>query len=140
MVTETGLVLHGGCYHDRPDCHVTFELRISKSPGKRCLPMERIDWRSLDGGHSNIRGPQSEWSGKRVSKTHCHAFDLNWSGQPERLQKRGLTVAREIDEETLNSFEDVRSYAGNRFRINSIDVVHRPGWEYTLFNPRGEHE
>ncbi|WP_223866109.1 hypothetical protein, partial [Salipiger aestuarii] len=73
-VTETGLVLHGGCYETYPDCNVTFELRIAKSPGQRCLPMERIDWRSLSGGHSNIRGPASEWSGAKVSDTHLHEF------------------------------------------------------------------
>jgi hypothetical protein len=76
-VTETGLVLHGGCFANRPDCHLSFELRIARSAGRRCIPIERLDWRSLEGGHTNRRKPRSNWSGRRVSETHLHDFWLN---------------------------------------------------------------
>jgi len=31
-VTQHGFVLHGGCYADKPECNLTFELRINREP------------------------------------------------------------------------------------------------------------
>lgn len=131
-VTETGLVLHGGCIATRPECHVTFELRIAKTPGRRSVPIERIDWKSLQGGHSNPRKPSSRWAGQRVSDTHLHDFWLNWSETKQQMRQGGLRVAREIDER-LEGFGDVLAFVGNRLRINNIDIVKHPPWEYHLF-------
>lgn len=132
-VTETGLVLHGGCLSKRPDVHVSFELRLSKSPGRRCLPIERVDWRALDGGHSNPRRPKSEWSGKRVSETHLHDFWLNWSEAEARMRLGGLQIAREIEED-VESIEKLILFVGKRLKINNINVVDRPPWVYDLFS------
>lgn len=132
-VTETGLVLHGGCFANRPDCNVSLELRIAKSPGRHCIPIERLDWRSLEGGHSNRRKPKSDWSGKRVSETHLHDFWLNWSEAEQRMRMGGLDVAREIEED-IQDFAAVRSYLGNRLRIKNIDVVSEPEWVYDFFS------
>lgn len=55
-VTEHGFTLHGGCYQRHPNKNVTFELRLKRTPGKKCTPLARLDWRSLKGGHSNMRG------------------------------------------------------------------------------------
>ncbi len=131
-VTETGLVLHGGCFANRPNVHVSFELRIARTPGRHCIPIERFDWRSLEGGHSNPRQPPSEWSGKIVSETHLHDFYLNWSERNDRMRRGGLRVAREIEEE-IQDFAGVRVFAGKRLRINNIDVVEEPDWVYDLF-------
>lgn len=65
---------------------------------------------------------------------HLHEFNLNWTGSPERLRKNGLTVAREITEVDLLSFEDVREYAGKRLIINNIEVVSGPTWRYNMFD------
>ena len=135
-VTETGLVLHGGCNAARPEHHFTLELRIARAPGRRCLPIERIDWRSLQGGHSNPRRPKSEWAGKRVSRTHLHDFWLNWSETEQQMRSGGLRVAREIDE-PLEGVVDVLAFAAIRLRINNIDVVEQPPWEYDLFQLGG---
>lgn len=134
-VAETGLVLHGGCFAHRPDCHVSLELRIARTPGRHCIPIERFDWRSLEGGHSNPRKPRSKWSGRRVSETHLHDFWLNWSEAEQRMRLGGLTMAREI-EENVQTFQDVRAFVGNRLRINNIDVVQAPEWAYDLFSGR----
>jgi hypothetical protein len=135
-VTETGLVLHGGCLAARPECHVSFELRIARAPGRRLMPIERIDWRSLEGGHSNRRKPSSEWAGQRVSDTHLHDFWLNWSEQEKRLRSGNLRVAREIDE-PLEDFTSVLAFVGKRLRINNIQVVKFPPWEYDFFSLGG---
>lgn len=132
-VTETGLVLHGGCFAHRPDCHVTFELHISRSPARRCLPIDRLDWMSLEGGHSNQRKPRSEWSGRRVSATHLHDFWLNWSETEQRLRNGGLGVAREVDE-PIQSFIEARDFFGKRLRIKNMDVVLEPKWVYDFFS------
>jgi hypothetical protein len=75
-VIQEGLTLFGGCLQGQPDRHVTFELTASL-PGSKKRALDRIDWRSLQGGHTNKIRPGSPWSGKRVSETHHHAFDLN---------------------------------------------------------------
>jgi len=134
-VTEPGFVLHGGCYIGRPDCHVSLELRISKTPGRRMLPLERIDWRSLNGGHSNPIRKGHPGSGSRVSETHLHAFELNYSTAEGRMRGHELRYAAEIEED-LDSFESLRRFAGIRFRINNITLVTAPPWEYKL--PLGE--
>jgi hypothetical protein len=130
-ITEHGLFLHGGCFARYPDCNVSLEIRISKSAGRRCTPLGRVDWRSLEGGHSNIRISGHRLSGHRLPETHFHAFDLNWLPQQSRMRKGNLRMAQLIDED-LQSFESMRSYAGKCFRINNIEVVARPEWEYTL--------
>ena len=76
-VTQAGLVLHGGCYADEPEQRVNFELAFLKRAGRSRVVVARLDWRSRR-GHSNRRRPQSEWSGKKVSRTHYHDFYLNY--------------------------------------------------------------
>lgn len=135
-VTEPGFVLHGGCYIGQPERHVTLELRISKTPGRRMRPLERIDWRSLSGGHTNPTRRGAPMSGRRVSDTHLHAFDLNFLSSEGRMRAYDLPYATEIEED-LDSFESLRRFAGIRFRINNITLVSPPPWEYKL--PLGDH-
>lgn len=132
-VAETGLVLHGGCYAHRPDVHVTMELRFSSRPGRRCIPLERLDWRSLVGGHSNKRRRCTRLAGPRVSETHLHDFYMHWSDDSLQMVETGLPCAREIDEE-LSSFADIAAFVGNRLRINNIEVVEEPPWVYDMFS------
>lgn len=133
-ITETGLVLHGGCYRNRPDCSVSIELRIakSKSLGRQCIPLERIDWRSLSGGHSNPRRSGHPLSGKILPQTHIHTFSDNFSEATHKMKLGNLRMAQEIEPEPTD-FETVRAIAGKRLRINNIELVERPDWRYDLF-------
>ncbi len=137
-VAETGLVLHGGCYSRRPEVNVSLELRISSQPGRRCVPLERLDWRSLEGGHTNSRDRCRRLAGGRVSDTHLHGFDLNWLDEHGRMQSGNLPCATDIGQE-LQDFESVRQFVGNRLRINNIGVVDRPPWVYDFFIGDLEH-
>lgn len=130
-IVERGVVLHGNCLIDRPDCHVSLELRIQRQPGRRAVPIERIDWRGLDGGHSNYRA-RHPYSGREVNRTHVHAFSMNYSRSEQRMRKT-LAAARSLYCE-VGTFEEMRQLAGKRLRINNIDIVERPPWVYTLFD------
>lgn len=132
-VTEVGFVLHGGCYPQRPNCCLTFELRIGRKPGRKRIPLQRLDWRSFSGGHTNPVRKGWPLSGKRTAPTHLHSFDLNWSEtQPDRMVWDELKFAEDVPEQ-LPDFASVRSYVGNRFGINGVELVVEPVWVYDLF-------
>lgn len=128
-VVEPGLILHGGCYIDKPTASITFELRIGRRPGRSIVPLERIDWRSLQGGHTNQR--KNGGDGKRLSDSHIHAFDLNWLAEKGKLRNGNLPLAMDIPER-LEDFSALRAFVGKMLRINNIDVVVEPSWEYNL--------
>lgn len=132
-VVEPGLVLHGGALSKIPDQHISLELRLSKTPGRRIRPLERIDWRSISGGHSNPRRKDAPagLSGRRTTNTHLHAFDMNWSADLGRMRHEDLPYADDIAEE-IATFEDLLRFAGKRFKINNMNLVLTPPWEYTL--------
>jgi hypothetical protein len=130
-VTERGFILHGGCLVDKPDRHLVFEVRISKVPGRRCIPLMRFEWRSLKGGHTNPRCSGEEWSAKRVGPTHLHPFDLNWMPSLKRMRWAKLRAAVDIAED-LQTFNAVRDFVGDRFRINNLSIVKEPPWDYRL--------
>lgn len=132
-VIEQGFVLHGGYLKEVYDANVTFELNFT-IPGqrKRC-PIARIDWKALRGGHSNPKRSGIAVSGQRVSDSHHHAFDLNWVESESRMRFGNLPMAEDIPQE-IQSFESLLPFVGKSFRINNIDVVTPPKWEYTLFD------
>lgn len=133
--TVPGLVLHGEVTNSQPDRHVSFELRLEKTPGRRKTPITRFDWRSLD-GHSNKRFcADRRWSGVRVDDTHYHDFWLNFSEQDSRLRE-SLPCARNIEEE-LNDYNEVLEFVGKSFGINNIEIVPRPNWRYDMFTELG---
>lgn len=66
-VIEQGFVLHGGYLKHVPDANVSFELRALKPGARRTIPIARLDWRAVRGGHTNPRRPGSPVSGLRVS-------------------------------------------------------------------------
>ncbi len=98
-VTLPGFVLHGGCYIDKPECGVVFEMRARRIPARRCIPLARVEWRSLKGGHTNPRRGDAEWSGARVGPTHYHPFALNWLPDKGRMRAGNLRVAVDINED-----------------------------------------
>lgn len=111
-VVERAFQLHGGCDVNYPDRHVVFELRVGKSPGRKRIPLMRVEWRSLQGGHTNPRRRGNPLSGLTVSDTHFHPFEPNWSETEGRMRRGNLRMAAEIAED-LQAFEDVRAFAGN---------------------------
>jgi hypothetical protein len=130
-----GLVLHGEATISEPDRHVSLELRLEKTPGRRKTPISRLDWRSID-GHSNKRFcADRRWSGVRVDDTHYHDFWLNFSETDGRLRE-ALPCARNIEED-LNDFNEVLVFVGKSFGINNIEIVPRPDWRYDMFTGLG---
>ena len=134
-IIEAGLFLDGGAYAQHRDVNVSFELAVVSSGRHRRLPLVRVEWRSLRGGHSNQRknGCEGPWAGKRVPETHLHSFEGNWIEAKNRMRRGDLPCAEPIAEE-LQSFEALRAFVGRHFRINNIDVVPRPDWRYDLFD------
>lgn len=132
-VVEQGLILHGGCLKNVPEAHVTFVVQATIPGARRQIPLARIDWRSVTGGHSNPRRAGSPVSGKRCSNSHHHAFDLNWLEKEGRMRARNdLPMADDISQ-GIQTFEELRDLSGNLFRINNIDIVPPPKWEYDFF-------
>ena len=131
-VVEQGLTLHGGCLKHVPDAHVTFQVQATKPGARRHVPLARLDWRSVTGGHSNPRRAGSPMSGKRCSNSHHHSFDLNWLEQEGRMRFGNLPMAEDITQQ-IQTFEDIRDEAGILFGINNISIVLPPKWEYDFF-------
>lgn len=132
-VIEHGFVLHGGFIKHVPDANVSFELRALKPGAKRTVAIARIDWRAVRGGHTNPKRPGSPVSGIRVSDSHHHSFTLNWLEHETRLRSGNLPMAEDIDQQ-IQTFESLRATVGILFRINNIDIVQPPKWEYDLFS------
>jgi len=137
-ITEAGLVLTGLAFADYPDRAVCFELILSAHGGYRKIPLFRLEWRSLKGGHSNQRrhGCAGPWGQKRVPATHMHTFQANWEPEKERMKRGDLPCAEPIGEE-IQSFEQFRSFVGTSLNINNIGIVPRPDWRYSLFDEDG---
>lgn len=134
-IIEAGLFLFGLAFIRAPDCNVVFELTMRNVRGMRRVPLARICWRSLRGGHTNQRNSEiPPGSPKRVGSTHYHPFDLNWVSSDGRM-RAGLPNAVPIPER-LQSFDDLVKFTGKCFRINNMDIVIRPEWEYELFYER----
>ena len=125
----------GDATFDRPDCQVTIDFR--STPGRRHIPLHRLDWRALR-GHTNPRVGASAWSGKTVSDTHFHDFDINWDAAKERFYRSGLRLAREIDPPVPQSFDEVLAWVSREFRIGNLAIIDHPPWEGRLF--RGGHD
>ncbi len=96
-------------------------FRLSDSTGARMM----VGTPTRDGiGHP--------LSGKRLGPTHIHAFELNWSDTEQRMRESPLRFARDVEEE-LADFASLRKFIGNRFKINNIEIVTEPVWDYDLF-------
>lgn len=119
---------------DLPDRQVSFSLILHAAPPVRSVPLARLDWRAITGGHSNPRKGPPDVAGKRVSPTHYHAFDLNYVAEEDRMRRAGLPFAREVDA-ALPSFLALRTFVGTLFSIGNIDLVPPPDWQGSLPQP-----
>jgi hypothetical protein len=129
-VMEEGLALHGLCKKYAPEQNVCFELK-AYGPKHRPISLARFEWRTLRQGHTNPRRRGSPVSGKRVGRTHYHSFELNWLENERRLRNGSLPMADDFLPEP-QSFEALIGVVGNLFRINNMNVVTEPPWEYRL--------
>lgn len=131
-IVEEGFNLEGGCFRQNRDVNVCFELVLGKSPTRKRTPIERIEWRSLKGGHSNKRNKPPGLV-RRTGADHIHRFDLNYLKTEMRMRGDNLPLADNFSE-VVESFEGLLQYAGRTFNISNIDVVKRPDWDYGLFD------
>lgn len=131
-VVEGGLFLTGGCYRNIPDKHVTFEILLLTAGGSKRTKIMRVDWRSIRGGHTNQRKYKCpDECPKRTEPTHFHSFDTNWL--EDKMKMRGPKLPCAIDlEDELETFESLKVFVGKNFRIDNMNVVEYPPWEYTL--------
>ena len=134
-VTQEAFALHGLALKYAPDCNVCFELK-ALGPRNRKIPLARYEWRSLRGGHTNSRRSGSPVSGQRMTATHHHSFGLNFLPAQGRMRSGNLPQAESVEPEP-QSFESLRGEVGNLFRINNINIVLPPPWEYGMFGANG---
>lgn len=132
-VTEPGVVLKGTCSVMHPDKQVSFEIYARKLPARLRVPLMRVDWRPLSGGHSNKKRPRPAGLPARVSDIHHHSFALNFNEESGKLVRGNLPFADECGE-TLADFEALCAYVGRAFRINNMNIVPRPDWRYDLLS------
>lgn len=131
-VVEEGFNLEGGCFRQYRDINVSFEVVLGKTPTRRRTPIERIEWRSLKGGHSNKRA-RPPGLVRRTGPDHIHKFELNYLEAQSRMRGDNLPLADNFDG-IVESFEELIEYVGRTFNISNIDVVKRPDWDYGLFD------
>jgi hypothetical protein len=130
-VTVAGLSLRGVCYQRYPDRAVMLQLEAAM-PGLRTrVPLARLDWRPLNGGHRNPRGGAAPHAGRLLQGTHMHSFDLNWVAANEAMRAGNLPFARPVEDEPP-TFEEALDMAGKEFRINDIRLVETPLWSARL--------
>ncbi len=130
-VVEAGFQLHGGCFKNFPDVNVSFELVMARSATTKRVVIERFDWRSLRGGHSNKRRRLAGIP-SRTQRTHLHRFDLNYQPSRDRMIS-GLPFADNVAC-SLETFDSVKEFLRNRFNISNMHVVTPPEWVYDLFH------
>lgn len=128
--TEMGLFLHGEARSDMPNRNVGFEITYVIPNSKRRFALQRLDWESWKGSHTNPRKSGWPLRGKKCLATHIYPFALNWVEGSKKFRKGDLPVATNIDGE-LQTFEQARASAGFFLGISNIELVKRPPWDYT---------
>jgi hypothetical protein len=131
-VVEEGFNLEGSCFKQYRDCNVIFELVLARTPTRRRQPLERIEWRSLKGGHSNIRR-RPPGLVRRTGPSHIHSFSLNYISDIRKMRGDNLPLAEDFYERCV-TFDSLRDYVGRRLNVSNIEVVDDPDWDYGLFD------
>ncbi len=109
-----------------PDENVTFLIEHF-APRGMGGQMARIEWRPLKGHDNKGNGP----SGVRHVKmtgSHHHSFDLNWTYAASQVRRGNLPIALPLTDEPAD-FKSLLAFAGKEFRINNIDWVKEPPWQ-----------
>lgn len=129
-VTVGTFALRATCNVGRPECDVTFQLETGL-PGQRTrLPLARVDWKPLSGGHKQPRRPGSR---KRafINGSHFHALDDNWLEAEQRMRETNLPWAQALETDPI-SFKELLDLVRILFRINNISVIGVPEWAAKL--------
>jgi hypothetical protein len=130
-VTIAGLSLRGVCYQREPDRAVTLQLEAAMPRLRTRVPLARLDWRPLNGGHRNPRRGMPSHAGRFLQGTHMHPFDLNWVAANEAMRGGNLPFARSVADDPP-TFEEALDMAGIEFRINDIRLIEVPLWSARL--------
>lgn len=129
-VTIGNFALRVTCNAFRPDCDVMFQLEIGVHGQRTRLPLTRIDWRPLSGGHKQPRQPGSR---KRefIEGSHFHALDDNWLEAEQRMRENNLPWAQQLDPEPA-TYTELLDLVRIRFRINGVGDIGTPKWSAKL--------
>lgn len=130
-VTIPNLWFRGRCIEDQPDREVIFQLEVGKDGARTRVPLMRVDWRPLSGGHANVKGPP-DLINTYIEGSHFHSFIVNWLEEEQRMRTTNLPVAVKISE-PLQSFSELLDFVKIQFRINGIERVTEPEWVQELF-------
>lgn len=128
-VAVEGLVLRGSAYKNLPDEAVMFQLECLDGRTGRNHSIDRIEWRPLKSHVNGGRGPQ-HLRHKILRGTHHHTFDLNWLKDEERMRKRNLPLADEINPD-FETYDDLVDFVKKCFRITALEFP-VPPWEAKL--------
>jgi hypothetical protein len=129
-VTVGAFALRATCNVARPDCDVMFQLETG-IPGQRTrLPLARIDWRPLSGGHKQPKRPGSR---KRdfIVGSHFHALQDNWVEADQRMKEINLPWGQPLDPEPA-TYMELLDLVRNLFRFNDISGIGIPEWAAKL--------
>lgn len=129
-VTQEGLVLRMIAFIDQPNRAVRAFVQCAL-PGQRPRAIDAIDWKPFH-SHLNRKGPP-HLKGRQFTRSHWHRFDLNWLPAEGTFLTGNLPVAEEVNPEPAG-FSDFLAFAAKSFRINNLQDIELPPWEYGLFS------
>ena len=134
-VVQEGLTLEMGCFKIHPEKNVILEL-VYRPPLKSVrVPLIRVDWRPLSGGHTNKRRFKSDdpYVPGRTERDHIHPFEMNFVHSDSRMRNANLPVATNFAIQ-INTFEELLNESKKMMKISNINVAPKPEWDYDLFN------
>lgn len=129
-VTVGLFALRATCNAYRPDTDVMFQLETG-APGDRTrLPLSRVDWRPLSGGHKQ---PKIVGSRKRafIKGSHFHSLADNWHEHEQRMLESNLPWGQALNP-SPGTFSELLDLIKIWFRINGIHTIGEPKWTAKL--------
>lgn len=132
-VSYENLHLRGTCIEHLPEKEVMFQLEVSSTDERTRLPLMRVDWNPVSGGHQNSRKRLPEpYRGTFIPGSHLHPFAENWLDQEQRMREVNLPVAVAIPE-SLQQFSDLVEFVRKAFRISDVSAILPPEWIADMF-------
>lgn len=125
-VTVGAFALRATCNVERPDTDVMLQLETGLPGDRTKLPLCRIDWRPLSGGHKQPKQPGNR-KRKFISGSHLHTFLDNWHAEEERMIGTNLPWAQQLAPEPSDIY-GLLDLAQNLFRIKDLSRIGIPEW------------
>lgn len=113
-----------------PDEAVTCQLEYHERR-KIGGPFYRMDWRPLHEHCNKGQGPP-ELRLLRITGTHHHEFNVNWTFAATQVRRGNLPIAIAVTDEP-QTFEELLAFLGKELTIGNIGLVPRPPWQAGLF-------